>query len=294
MNALITGGAGFIGSHLSEHLLNSGWSVTAIDNFDSFYDPSIKRRNVAPLRSHRAYRLIEHDICTVLDIVEDVSAPDVIIHLAAKAGVRDSIADPASYSKVNVDGTVQVLELARILNVKQFVFASSSSVYGDNAHVPWQEDKSELVPISPYAATKIAGELLGSVYSRLYHIRFLALRLFSVFGPIQCYGNGSTRRDYTYIADVVNAFSAAIAYSASDYEIINVGTNRSVSLQDLVKALEIALGKTAAIESAAAQPGDAQVTLANIEKAYGLIGYVPTVSLQAGISQFVDWMKAFG
>lgn len=223
-HALVTGGAGFIGSHLVDKLLAEGWRVTAVDNFDPYYDPAIKEANIKAHLEHPHYRLVRADIRDLetlqLELREDY---EVIVHLAAKAGVRPSIKDPIAYQEVNVRGTQNLLELARERGIKQFVFASSSSVYGINTNVPWQEDDCVLLPISPYASTKVSGELLGHVYSHLYGIRFIALRFFTVYGPRQrpdlaihkfvrlmlagkpvpVYGDGTSSRDYTYIDDII-------------------------------------------------------------------------------------------
>ena len=279
-SALVTGGAGFIGSHVVDLLLAEGWRVTVVDNFDPFYARRLKLENVAPHRAHAGYRLAEIDIrdAEALDagLRDDY---DVMVHLAAKAGVRPSIEDPLAYQAVNVLGTQNLLQFARRRGIGQFVFASSSSVYGVNPHVPWTETEP-LLPISPYASTKLSGEMLGHVYAHLYGMRFVALRLFTVYGPrqrpdlairkfatrmlrgepVQLYGTGETRRDYTYVADTVRGILAAVDYDASDYELINLGNNHAVSLVELVRALERVLGTTARIEWLPDQPGDVPQT----------------------------------
>jgi UDP-glucuronate 4-epimerase len=308
---LVTGGAGFIGSTLTEALLAQGHEVMAIDNFDPYYPEEQKRANIQAFLSHPRYRLVEADIL-------DPALPqmvrghfDAVVHLAAKAGVRPSIIDPVSYQEVNVKGTQNLLELAKTLKIKQFVFGSSSSVYGINPQVPWRESDYVLQPISPYASSKISGELLGHVYSHLYGIRFIALRLFSVYGPrqrpdlaihmfahkilrgesIPVFGDGSTSRDYTYVGDIVQGILAAIAYDASPYEVINLGNGNTLSLTRMIEILEDALGKKALIERLPDQPGDVPLTSADISKAQRLLGYAPQVQFPEGIAAFVRWMR---
>jgi len=241
---LVTGGAGFIGSHLVDRLLDEGNNVICIDNFDPYYDRSIKESNISEHRTHDNYRLVEEDIRNLDALQNEINEDiDVIVHLAAKAGVRPSVKDPVGFQEVNVMDTQNMLEFAKEREVKQFVFASSSSVYGTNENVPWTEDDHVLKPISPYASTKVSGELMGHVYSELYDMRFLALRFFTVYGPrqrpdlaiykflhlmsdgeqITLYGDGSSRRDYTYIDDIIDGVMAAIDYTDSKYEIINLG-----------------------------------------------------------------------
>lgn len=306
----MTGGAGFIGSHLVDRLLAEHWRVTVLDNFDPWYDPTIKRRNLAPQSGHPRYQLIEADIRDRAALGSLPGDFDVIVHLAAKAGVRPSIADPLGYQEVNVCGTQNLLELARERGIKQFVFASSSSVYGINPDVPWREDQSVLLPISPYAGTKVSGELLGHVYSHLYGIRFLALRCFTVYGPrqrpdlaihkfargilcdqpIPVYGDGSTRRDYTYVGDIVDGICSAIDYQGSSYEVINLASGRPVLLLDMIHALEEAMGKRAKLRWEPEQPGDVPQTYASIAKAATLLDYAPRTELAAGVASFVNWL----
>ncbi|MDK2887527.1 MAG: UDP-glucuronate 4-epimerase [Thermoanaerobacter sp.] len=311
-SALVTGGAGFIGSHLVDRLLSEGWRVTVVDNFDPFYDPGIKRRNIAPHLEYSNYTLVEADIRDMETLRQRLSGEyDVIVHLAAKAGVRPSIRDPIGYQEVNVRGTQNLLELAREWGVKQFIFASSSSVYGVNPNVPWREDDCVLMPISPYAATKVAGELLGHVYSHLYGIRFIALRLFTVYGPrqrpdlaihkfarkmlagkpIPVYGDGSSRRDYTYIDDVIQGIRATMEYTQSFYEVINLGNNRTVSLLEMIHALEDALGLKAQLEFYPEQPGDVPQTWASLTKAERLLGFHPKTNFLNGLAQFRIWLN---
>jgi UDP-glucuronate 4-epimerase len=308
--AFITGAAGFIGSHLADRLLAEGWQVIAFDNFDPFYDLRVKEQNIAPHLQHPAYRLVRGDLRDELAIGEALAdRVDVIVHLAARAGVRPSIADPIGYQDVNVRGTQNLLEAARRAGISHFVFASSSSVYGVNPRVPWTEEDHVLLPISPYASTKVSGELLGHVYSHLYGMRFLALRFFTVYGPRQrpdlaihafarriaanqplpVFGDGSTRRDYTYVDDVIDGVCAAMSYMDSQYEVINLGNNRTVTLSEMIEGLENALGKRAQVERLPEQPGDVPQTWASIEKAHRLLGYSPTTSYTDGVRRFVEW-----
>ena len=308
-SAIITGAAGFIGSHLAEALTESGWNVLGIDNFDPFYPREVKLQNLRKLSQSPLFRLVDADMRDFATLREVVSGNfDVIVHLAAKAGVRPSLEDPQGYQIANVLGTQNVLDLAKELHIKQFVFASSSSVYGVNPNVPWSEEDHVLQPISPYASTKVAGELLGHVYSHLHGIRFIALRFFTVYGPrqrpdlaiqkfascmlsgdsIPVYGDGSTRRDYTYVGDIVNGICAAMTYDRSAYEIINLGNNHTVSLAELVLSLERALGVKAHLHKCPEQPGDVPQTWADISKAKALLGYQPRTDLLDGLRRFVD------
>jgi UDP-glucuronate 4-epimerase len=309
-HVLLTGGAGFIGSHLSDLLLPAGWRITAIDNFDPFYDRSIKTANIQGSLSYPGYELIECDIRNArsLEALPNKSI-DVIVHLAAKAGVQPSLKDPVAYQEVNVAGTQNLLEFARRHGVRQFVFASSSSVYGISPHVPWSESDA-LMPISPYASTKLSGEYLGHVYSHLYGIRFMSLRFFTVYGPrqrpdlaihkfarnvlsgapIQMFGDGSTRRDYTHVSDIVKGIYAAMSYTATPFEIINLGNNRTVELRELIATLEEVIGREARVERLPNQPGDVPQTWANLTKATELLGYHPEMPLLDGLRGFVDWL----
>jgi UDP-glucuronate 4-epimerase len=308
----VTGGAGFIGSHLVERLLNDGWAVTAIDNFDPFYEPKNKWANLKQSLRSPEFRLVEADM-------RDLQVPlpkfkrgfDVIVHLAAKVGVRPSIDDPHGYYDVNVHGTQQMLELCRNLGVPHFVFASSSSVYGVSPDVPWREEASVLRPISPYASTKVSGELLGHVYSHLYGIRFIALRFFTVYGPRQrpdlaihkfvnraarglplpVYGDGTSLRDYTYVHDIVQGIRAAMEYRQSPYEVINLGCGNPITLTDLINTISEASSVPVRLEALPNQPGDVPRTYASIEKAERLLGYRPQVSFQEGIHHFITWFQ---
>ncbi|MBV9083129.1 MAG: GDP-mannose 4,6-dehydratase [Acidobacteriaceae bacterium] len=309
---LITGGAGFIGSHLADKLLAQNWSVTALDNFDLFYPKEIKRQNIRHRIGHPNYRFIGGDIReTALLNALGTERWDAVVHLAARAGVRPSIADPRGYYDVNVRGTRNVLEMARSAGVKQFVFASSSSVYGVNPNAPWTEADTGLLPISPYASTKLAGEFLGHVYSERYGIRFLALRFFTVYGtrqrpdlaiykfarallagrPIPLFGGGSTRRDYTHISDIVNGIAAALDYDAGPFEIFNLGSGRPVELRELIRKLEAITGRQAQIEHLPEQPGDVPQTWADIRKAADLLKYAPQIGLNQGLADFVSWVR---
>lgn len=311
-NILITGGAGFIGSHLVDHLLAEGnWRITVVDDLNDFYSPDIKRSNIAGHLVNENYRFVEADIrdSAVLSDVFADAAFDVIVHLAARAGVRPSLSQPRLYFETNVTGTLNLLELARIHNVKQFVFASSSSVYGINCKMPFSEEDRIYQPISPYAATKAAGELLCHTYSHLHGIRTIGLRFFTVYGarqrpdlaihkfaklisedkPIQMFGDGTTRRDYTYIDDILQGVRASIDYDGSMHEIFNLGESQTIELRELIGLLENSLGKRAVIDHRPMQPGDVPCTFADISKAHELLGYNPATKIADGIPKFVDW-----
>ena len=308
--ALITGAAGFVGSHLVDALAGEGWDVTGLDNFDPFYDRAIKERNIDAVPK-ASFRLIEADIRTPNSWPSDLLRSfDVIVHLAARAGVRPSIEDPVGYQQTNVVGTQNMLELARAFGTPQFVFASSSSVYGVNPRVPWSEEDHVLEPISPYASTKVSGELLGHVYAKLFGIRFVALRLFTVYGPrqrpdlaihkfarlmlagkpIPFFGDGSTRRDYTFIDDIVAGIRAAIEYDKTPYEVINLGNNQTVSLREMVEGLEAALHLKATLQYLPEQAGDVPQTWASVEKAQRILSYQPTTAYAEGVRKFVTWL----
>jgi UDP-glucuronate 4-epimerase len=308
---LVTGAAGFIGSHLVDSLLGDGWRVTAVDNFDAFYATAAKERNIASHLSHPFYKLSRIDIRDVAALQAVAQRYDAIVHLAARPGVRPSIVDPETCQQVNVSGTQNILELARHTGTPQVVFASSSSVYGVNPRTPWRESDHVLQPISPYASTKVSGELLGHVYSHLYGFRFLALRFFTVYGPrqrpdlaihsfarkmlagdaIPVFGDGTTRRDYTFIDDIVAGIRRAIDYDRSRYEVINLGNDRTVTLTDMIGQLETALGVTARIDRQPEQPGDVPQTWASVDKAAELLGYKPETSFPEGIEKFCRWLR---
>jgi UDP-glucuronate 4-epimerase len=313
-NILITGGAGFIGSHLVNRLLAEGeWRVCVVDDFNDFYDPSIKRTNVGRSQSNPNYRLFEVDIrdrSSLAKIFQENSF-DVIVHLAARAGVRPSLSEPLLYAETNINGTLNLLELAREHRIPQFVFGSSSSVYGINAKVPFSEDDPIRQPISPYAATKAAGELICHTYSHLYGMRCVCLRFFTVYGPSQrpdlaihkfaklisaskpipVFGDGTTRRDYTFIDDIIAGVRAAIDYAGRDFEVFNLGESRTVELRELISLLEQALGMTAKIDRQPLQPGDVPQTFADISKARALLAYDPQTQIEDGIAKFVEWFQ---
>lgn len=310
---LVTGGAGFIGSHLVDRLLAQNCQITCIDNFDSFYSPNDKRKNIEKHLQNPNYQLIEADIRD-LELIRKALGDkefDAIIHLAAKAGVRPSIQDPLTYTAVNITGTQNMLEIAREKNIPQFVFASSSSVYGVNPNVPWREDDNVLQPISPYAATKLSGEFLGHTYSHLHGIRFIGLRFFTVYGPrqrpdlairkfltsviddkpIDVYGDGSTRRDYTYVDDIVDGVIAALNYKESNYEIINLGNNKPIELRALIEKIEQVTGKKAILNRLPQQPGDVPQTYADIRKAQCLLNYNPSTTIDLGLEKTYQWLN---
>jgi len=310
-HTLITGGAGFIGSSLAEQLINENQEVTIIDNFDPFYDEKIKRRNIAALIDHPRFHFLEIDICDLQSLRSKlIDQYTSIVHIAAKAGVHASIRTPISCQQVNVLGTQHMLEIAKEKGIKQFVFASSSSVYGVNPNVPWKETDQNMLPISPYASSKLSCELLGHVYTNLYGIRFIALRFFTVYGPrqrpdlaihkfakkiineeaIPVYGDGSTRRDYTFINDLLEGIRSAMIYTKSDYEIINLGNHRTVSLNEMIQTIEDVFDKKAIINRLPMQPGDVPQTYADISKAEQLLGYKPSTSFKEGIQKFKNWM----
>ena len=315
---LITGGAGFIGSHLVDRLLSEGeWQVSIVDDFNDFYDPAIKRANVSDHQKNPNYRLFEADIRDrqALAKIFDAGRFQSIVHLAARAGVRPSLEQPLLYAETNINGTMNLLELARAHGVSQFVFGSSSSVYGINAKVPFSEDDPIRQPISPYAATKAAGELLCHTYTHLYGIRCVCLRFFTVYGPrqrpdlaihkfarlisegkaIPVFGDGTTRRDYTFIDDIIAGVRVALDYvgdsEKSDYEVINLGESRTVELRELISLLEKELGETAEIDGQPLQPGDVPQTFADITKARRLLGYDPQTQIEEGITKFVAWFQ---
>jgi UDP-glucuronate 4-epimerase len=312
MHVLVTGGAGFIGSHVVDSLLADGVEVTVLDNFDSFYDRQVKERNIREHLSHQRYRLLEGDLRDADSLNRQLTTRfDAIVHLAAMAGVRPSIERPLTYQDVNVRGTQNLLEIAARQKIPHFVFASSSSVYGVNPRVPWSEDDYVLQPISPYASTKVSGELLGHVYSHLYGFRFIALRFFTVYGPrqrpdlaihkfaklissgrpIPVFGDGSTRRDYTFIEDIVAGVRGAIRYDRTPYEVINLGNNATVTLLEMIRGIEEALGMPATINWQPEQPGDVPQTWASVAKARNLLGYEPHTPFKEGIRRFAEWFQ---
>ncbi len=310
---LVTGGAGFIGSHVIERLLAEGSRVVGLDNFDSFYDPAVKRANLASALKHSNFRLIEGDIRdeSVLAGLFREERVEAVFHAAARAGVRPSIQNPVLYHDVNVHGTTRLLEAARSAEVENFVFASSSSVYGVANRTPFSEEDPADFPISPYAATKRAGELICYTYHHLYGLPVTCLRFFTVYGPRQrpemaihkftrlidsgrpvpVFGDGSSRRDYTYISDVVQGVVRALA-TPQPYEILNIGESQTTELRELVTKIETALGKKAQIEAMPPQAGDVPLTFADVSKAKRLLGYEPGISIEDGLKKFVEWYRA--
>jgi len=309
MRIMVTGGAGFIGSHLVEQLLAAGHIVAILDDFNDFYDPRIKQANIAGFAKDVALHRVDlRDDASVRNLFHREKF-EVIAHLAARAGVRPSIQHPQLYYDTNVTGTLHLLEAARVTGVKRLIFASSSSVYGASKIVPFSEDQHLTQTLSPYAATKIAGEFLCSTYSHLYQLRVVALRYFTVYGPrqrpdlaihqftrhihagqpIEQFGDGTTRRDYTYIDDVIQGTLAALQYQGPLFDIFNLGESETLQLKDLIVAIENALGKKAKINQLPEQPGDVPLTCADISKARKLLGYKPTTRLNEGLPRFVDW-----
>ena len=306
---LVTGGAGFIGSHLVERLVQDGAKITIIDDFNDYYDPSIKRGNIAAVADK--VRVIEGDICdpaVIKKAFEDASF-DTIIHLAARAGVRPSRKQPALYLRTNIDGTFALLEAAKDQKVPQFIFASSSSVYGLNKKLPFSEEDRIDQTISPYAATKLAGEQLCSTYANLYDIRTVCLRFFTVYGPrqrpdlaiskftrminageaIPKYGDGSSARDYTYVEDIVAGIIASLAYEGPQFDVFNLGGSQTTTLTELIELVENSLGKTAEINQLPDQPGDLPRTFADVAKAKELLGWEPGTPIAEGVPKYVDW-----
>src|SRR6058998_1558678 len=309
MRILVTGGAGFIGSHLAEKLLGAGHEVVVLDDFNDFYDPQIKHANIAGFANDVAVCHVDlRDAESVRSLFRREKL-DAIAHLAARAGVRPSIQQPRLYYDTNVIGTLHLLEAARVTGVERFVFASSSSVYGASKRIPFSEDEHLTQTFSPYAATKIAGEFLCSTYSHLYNLRVVALRYFTVYGPrqrpdlaihqftrriyagqpIDQFGDGTTRRDYTYIDDVIQGTMAVLQYEGSLFDVFNLGENDTIQLKDLIAAIEKALGKKAKINQLPEQPGDMPLTCADISKARKLLDYKPTTRLNEGLPCFVEW-----
>ncbi len=309
MRTLVTGGAGFIGSHLVEKLLAAGHDVAILDDFNDFYDPQIKRDNVSAFSKDVAIHHVDlRDNGAVRDVFHGEKF-ETIVHLAARAGVRPSIQHPQLYFDTNVSGTLHLLEAARATDVQRFVFASSSSVYGICKTVPFSEDFHLTQTISPYAATKIGAEFLCSTFSHLYQMRVVALRYFTVYGPrqrpdlaihnftrkidrgeaIDQFGDGTTRRDYTYIDDIIQGTMAALTYEGALFDIFNLGESETIQLKDLIGAIEKSLGKKAKINRLPEQAGDVPLTCADISKARKLLGYNPTTKFADGLPRFVDW-----
>lgn len=321
MRVLLTGAAGFIGSHVTERLLARGDTVLGIDNFNNFYDPAIKRRNLAPSLAHPEFSLVEGDVVvpSVLDRAFEALRPDRVVHLAAWAGVRPSIDRPMLYQRVNVEGTTRILEACRRHNVNRLVFASSSSVYGDRPldaaasgeTGAFRETDNVDLPVSPYAATKKAGELLCHTWHHLFGLHTHCLRFFTVYGPRQrpemaihkfakliasgqpvpMFGDGSTSRDYTYIDDIVDGVLASLD-ACEGYRVFNLGESKTTRLDELIALLAEALGAPALIEQKPLQPGDVTRTFADVSRARTELGYDPKVSMAEGIARFVEWFRA--
>jgi len=316
---LLTGGAGFIGSHLAEALLKRGTKLTILDNLDNFYSTAWKQANLEDIRSTVEFTFENADICDeqATRKIFNRDRPDVVIHLAARAGVRPSIEQPRLYERVNVGGTTNLLELCKEFQVPRFLFGSSSSVYGEGASPPFSESEGNLFPISPYAATKIAGEMICRTYAHLTGMTILCLRFFTVYGPRQrpdlaihkfialmeagkplpVFGDGSTGRDYTYIADIVAGVLSALEYTPEQndrpaFDIFNLGNSHPVSLNEMIATLEQATGKTAKRAAMPLQPGDVPLTWADISKSRSLLGFQPSTSFRQGIENFVTWYRA--
>lgn len=320
MNVVVTGGAGFIGGHLCRRLLERGDAVWAVDNFDPFYDPALKRETVGELSAFPAFRLVEADACDPDATQAALAAAggermDAIVHLAARAGVRPSIQQPLAYARVNVEGTAAVLELSRRMGNVPVVFGSSSSVYGNSAPVPFREDDPVAEPISPYAATKRAGELFCHAHHALYGTSIVCLRFFTVYGPrqrpdlaihkfarlmaegrpIPFFGDGSAQRDYTYVDDIVQGVEGAIGYARAHpgaFEIVNLGESQTTPLSRLVELLGAAMGVEPVLDRQPAQPGDVDRTCADVGKARRLLGYDPRTRVEEGIPRFVEWFRS--
>ncbi len=314
MKVLVTGAAGFIGSHLCERLLGDGWQVLGVDNFDDFYDPQIKRSNIAGCLENENFELVEGDIRD-RDAMDEMVGKDIdiIVHLAARAGVRPSIAQPLLYADVNINGTAVLLEAAKEQGISKFIFASSSSVYGNNEKVPFSEEDNVDFPISPYAATKKAGELICHTYHHLYGISVTCLRFFTVYGPrqrpdlaihkfaglieqgkaISVYGDGTMSRDFTYIDDIIDGAVAAMEKCAG-FNIYNLGESRPITVNDLIAEIEKALGKKAVKEHVPPQPGDVERTYADVTKAINELGYNPKTKIEDGLAKFITWLRQNG
>jgi UDP-glucuronate 4-epimerase len=314
MRILVTGGAGFIGSHLVEKLLAAGHEVAVLDDFNDFYDPQIKHANIAGFAKDVTMHHVDLRDGTSVRNLFHRQKFETVAHLAARAGVRPSIQHPQLYYDTNISGTLHLLDAASVTKVERFIFASSSSVYGASKTVPFSEDQHLTQTLSPYAATKIAGEFLCSTFSHLYQMRVIALRYFTVYGPrqrpdlaihqftrrihagqpIDQFGDGSTRRDYTYIDDVIQGTMAALKYDGPLFDIFNLGESETIQLQDLIGAIENALEKKAKINRLPEQAGDMPLTCADISKARKLLGYNPTTRFSDGLPRFIDWFLRSG
>lgn len=309
---LVTGAAGFLGSHLSEALLAKGYRVIGVDNFDPFYPKEIKERNLEGPSTYPNYLFVELDIREIQHMPLKDEQIDLVIHIAAKAGVLPSVKNPQEYVSVNINGTAHILEFMRERSIKKYVFASSSSIYGNSKEIPFTEDQNVNEPISPYAFSKRTGELMSYTYHHLYNIDSLNLRLFTLYGPrqrpdlsihkfiklilkdepVDMYGDGSTARDYTHVSDVVNGFVLATDYLFANngvYEIVNIGNHSPISLRKMISLLFEICGKPEKINQMSTQPGDVEITYASIDKANRLLGYSPKVSFKDGLADFVKW-----
>lgn len=311
---LVTGGAGFIGSHLVDRLIDTA-NIVCVDNFDSFYSQSIKENNIKEHLKRPNYKHYQVDIADYESLKKIFATHKIthIVHLAALAGVRPSLERPVEYTRTNITGTVNLLDLAKDFGIKNFVFASSSSVYGSRKDGPFHEEMVINKPISPYAATKASGEQICFTYSHLYGINISALRFFTVYGPrqrpdlaihkfskliaegkpIQMFGDGTTVRDYTYIDDIIQGVMASIEYNKTPFEVFNLGESRTVELKYLINLLEENIGKKAIIEQQPMQPGDVPITYADVSKAKELLGYNPTTPIEEGLKHFTKWFNEF-
>ncbi|WP_216320893.1 NAD-dependent epimerase/dehydratase family protein [Deinococcus aestuarii] len=312
-HALVTGAAGFVGSHVVDRLLREGWAVTAVDNFDATYDPAVKTRNVAAHARHPGYRLERLDVREEPALLTRLEPEpiDAIVHLAALVGGRSSVDRARAYQDVNVLGTQSLLEFARQRGVPHFVFASSGGVYGGCPNLPWRESEAVRGPLSPYAASKLSGELLGHVYAHLYGLRFVALRLFTVYGPrqrpdlaihrfarrmlagwpIPVFGDGHSRRDYAFVTDVVDGVLGALAYEGRLFEVINLGGGSPVRLSEMIATLEDVLGTRARLERLPEQAGDVPQTWADLSRARDLLGYAPHTPFAEGVTRLAAWLR---
>lgn len=310
---LLTGAAGFIGSHVAEALLDQGYAVLGIDNFDPFYDRSIKEQNLEAVLRHPAFQFVEGNLDDA-SLYEGLEAFDLVVHIAAKAGVGPSVRQPVEYASSNIMATLRLVECMRERGIRKMVFASSSSVYGNNRKLPFHEEDAVIGPISPYAFSKRSCELMMHTYHSLHQLDVLNLRFFTVYGPrqrpdlaihkfarmidrgeaITMYGDGTTARDYTYVEDTVQGVLAALRYVETHenvYEIINLGNGAPVRLMDMIQSIADAMGKEAKIERLPMQPGDVDMTFASIDKARKLLGYNPTTPFSVGVRRFVEWYQ---